>query len=446
VSNVNAYSMRRRLSIQLMVIAFVALGTISLAVYGACAALFDRSHSRLLTLKINKLTETSQSFGSSRLDAFRALLVNNASKRPATRLELRLENGESFYADDATDETHVLGEHVRSRDFALNVGANQPVLRGSFAIDVSTDVEILRSIAWVLLTATLLGSLIGAASAQWVVRQGLGPLRALTHQTERIARSKLKGRLALRRPVAELAPWIDEFNGLMDTVERTHEQLEAFNADVAHELRTPLSALIGKTEVALSRERSAAELSETLQANLEELHRLASLVNDMLFLSMADRGELAKREEPVALEECAAQVAEFYDALAQERSLRIEISGTAVARVDESLVKRGLSNLVANAVRYAEAASTITISIKEHEREVWLRVSNAGPAISEDHLPRLFERFYRADPARSDRISHHGLGLAIIAAIARMHRGTTDARSADSFTSIGFSVQRNPSA
>jgi two-component system, OmpR family, heavy metal sensor histidine kinase CusS len=445
VSQDHIYSMRRQLSLQLVALTLVALGGISVAVYWATSALFDRSHARLLNVKINKLTETSQSFLRAGNSGFRDLLVANSVKRPETRLELFSPDGTPFYIDP-DEEPHQLSAYTRARAFALPAPDGTVSYTGTFTIDVQNDVQILRSIALVLLVATVAGALLAGASAHWVVRRGLGPLRMLTRQTERISTGAMSERLQLRRPVAELQPWVRQFNGLMDKVQDTYTQLESFNADVAHELRTPLTALIGKTEVALSRERSPLELSETLQANLQELQHLSTLVNDMLFLSKADDGALAQRGAPFDLHIAAAQIAEFYEALAQERDVRIAVEGSATAHVDESLFKRAVSNLLSNAVRFAQAGSTIHILFEERGEETWVWVENAGDVIEAHHLPRLFDRFYRADAARSERESHHGLGLAIVAAIARMHGGTTQAHSSSGHTQIGFSIRREPLA
>jgi two-component system, OmpR family, heavy metal sensor histidine kinase CusS len=446
------YSMRRRLSLQLMVGALVVLGAVSLAVYAATHSLVERNQQRYLNVKVNKMTETAQSFMREAGDApdqgraaYRALLVRNAERRPGSRLELALADGSPFYADP-DEEAHRFEGPAAKRDFVLPGLDGQAAFRGSYAIDGAQDAALLRQIAWVLLAATLGGALLAAASAGWVVQRGLRPLRALTRQTERIAGGELSQRLQLRRPVAELQPWVQEFNGLMDKVQQTYGQLEAFNADVAHELRTPLAALIGKTEVTLSRERSADELSTTLQANLEELHRMAALVNDMLFLSKADHGALARRSQPVDLAAAAASVAEFYEAAASERQLSIAVQGSVTLPIDEPLFKRAVSNLVSNATRYAAAGSVIEVRIEEKDNEAWLTVHNQGPRIAPEHLPKLFDRFYRADTARTERDSHHGLGLAIVAAIARMHKGRTRAESGEAqgsgWARLGFSVAR----
>jgi two-component system, OmpR family, heavy metal sensor histidine kinase CusS len=236
---------------------------------------------------------------------------------------------------------------------------------------------------------------------------------------------------------------IEQFNGLMHRVERTYVQLEGFNADVAHELRTPLANLIGQTEVALSRERSVAELEETLHSNLEELQRMAAIVNDMLFLAQADRGVKARRSAPVSLAELVQQVVEFHEAPMDERGLRVTIEGDAHLSVDAPLIKRAISNLLGNAIRYADQGSALCVRIApESQGGARLWVENTGPSIEASHLPRLFDRFFRADAARCElEKPHHGLGLSIVAAIARMHDGFPAAESSGGVTCVGFSLQ-----
>jgi two-component system heavy metal sensor histidine kinase CusS len=224
-------------------------------------------------------------------------------------------------------------------------------------------------------------------------------------------------------------------------VQRAYEQLEGFNADVAHELRTPLANVIGQTEVALSRERSPEALRDTLVSNLEEAQRLAALVNDMLFLSQSDRGAVARRGQAVSLATLARQVVDFHEAPLAEAGLSVQIEGGVSAAVDEPLFKRAVSNLLGNAIRYAEPGSRIVIRIAPDAAEqVRVEVQNAGPAIAPQHLARLFDRFFRIDSARPDSQSHHGLGLAIVAAIARMHAGRPVAESDGGSTRVGFTL------
>ncbi|HEY0825935.1 MAG TPA: heavy metal sensor histidine kinase, partial [Ramlibacter sp.] len=314
----------------------------------------------------------------------------------------------------------------------------------SFAIDVEHDVRILDSLAVVLVLTTLAGAAAAALLAGAAVRRGLQPLRMLTRQTERISVGGSGNRLGLARPVEELQPWIAEFNSLLDRMERSYARLEAFNADVAHELRTPLTALIGKTELALSRTRGAMELGATLEGNLEELQRISTIVNDMLFLSRSDRGAAARLAPPMGLRGVAQEVAEFHEAAAGERHLTIDVVGDVEAAVDESLLKRALSNLLENATRHARPCTVVRVLLADATGTAMVCVENEGPQIPPRHLPHLFDRFYRAEVSRESSDSHHGLGLAIVAAIARMHGGSVFADSDARRTRVGLTIPRAP--
>jgi two-component system, OmpR family, heavy metal sensor histidine kinase CusS len=434
-----AYSISRRLSLSLAAVTAVLLGLLCAGIYLATETLHERAQRRLLVLKVNKLTETSQLLLRPGDTVFHDRLQANAQRRPGSRLMLWWPDGRVYYAD-ADEEPHRLSDAQRAIEFTLPFAEGGAPLRGRFAIDVQHDEQILSSLALVLAAATLVGALAAGVLARLAVHHGLRPLRLITHQTEQLPATRWRGRLTLPRQVAELQPWIQRFNALMETVETTCSQLEGFNADVAHELRTPLTSLIGKTELALSRERSVEELSHTLERNLEELTRMSGVVNDMLFLARADHGAHARRGPQRPLAPLVQQVLEFHDAAAAERALRLEVQGDLELAVDEPLVQRAISNLLGNATRHATPGSTVQVRLQSSEGRPCLWVENQGPPIGAPHLPRLFDRFYRAAGTRRDSGAHHGLGLAIVAAIARMHGGTVFAHSDGQSTRIGLSL------
>ena len=160
-----------------------------------------------------------------------------------------------------------------------------------------------------------------------------------------------------------------------------------------------------------------------------------------LFLSQADRGATARRGPTASLAALAAQVVEFHEALIEEAGLTVRIEGDAQAAVDEPLVKRALANLLGNAIRFAQRGSCVAVCIAPDAAEqVRVEVRNAGEPIAPQHLERLFDRFFRVDAARPDSQSHHGLGLAIVAAIARMHAGRPLAASEGGSTRVGFTL------
>jgi two-component system heavy metal sensor histidine kinase CusS len=161
----------------------------------------------------------------------------------------------------------------------------------------------------------------------------------------------------------------------------------------------------------------------------------------MLFLSKADRGERARRQHVGSLAALAAEVVEFHDASLQEAGVAVRVCGDAGGTFDAALLRRAISNFLANATRFAEQGSIIDLNIESVPSDaVRLSVSNAGQTIPAEHLPRLFDRFYRADMAREHGDTNHGLGLSIVAAIARMHDGQTFARSSAGRTTVGITL------
>ncbi|MCR5882276.1 ATP-binding protein [Rhizobacter sp. J219] len=180
-------------------------------------------------------------------------------------------------------------------------------------------------------------------------------------------------------------------------------------------------------------------------SNLEVLREQAGLVNDMLFLARADQGQLADSLKPTDLRLEAQRVNEYLEPLLEDRQQRVQVEGDATAVCNPTLVRRATLNLVANATRYTPRGGVITIRLSRGPKHVNVVVRNPGAPIDPAVLPRLFDRFFRADAARERSSGHHGLGLAIVRAIALMHGGSTHAQSSDGWTEIGFSLAALPS-
>ena len=320
------------------------------------------------------------------------------------------------------------------------IQSGDAVMHLRLGIDVQDDARLLARLAWTLLGAVVLGSMLIALTGAMLVRRGLKPLQKLVEQTAATGPAHPGRRIDPSPYASEIAPWVAQFNAVLDRAEQAYQQLEAFNADVAHELRTPLANLIGMVEVELARPRSADVLREALLSALEEARRVSAIVTDMLFLTQADRGAVARRLAPVSLAEQVRTVLDFHEATLEVAGLRVHVAGDAQVGIDTGLVRRALSNLLSNASRYATPGSTIAVAIEAQPGSVWVRVANRGQPVAADVLPRLFERFFRAERSRTDSFEHHGLGLAIVAAIARMHGGQTLATSRSGVTEISFSV------
>lgn len=274
----------------------------------------------------------------------------------------------------------------------------------------------------------------------WLVRRGLRPVKLLADEAEQITPDALGKRLEARPQTAELMPLVASFNLALDRIDEAYQQLQGFSADVAHELRTPLATLISGAEVALSRTRPQQELQDLLASNLDDLRALASMVNDMLFLAHADRGEVASNLALVSVRAEVLAVVEYLESSLEEADRAVVIEGDVQATVNAPLLRRAVVNLVANAIRYAAAGHSIVVRLDEQGGLPSLSVSNVGPPVLK--TDRVFDRFWRGDAARSESFNRHGLGLAIVRAIARMHGGDTFVRSAQGLTTFGFTLAR----
>lgn len=437
----DTYSIGRRLSLLLAIQTVVGLGVLLACIYAVNVMLFKAKHEEQLQNYAKVMVDIARA-GEERGGRAEALakLAWSAERRPGTYMEVQDASGQTVYRDPPPP-FDVSARSSKSLGFALPL-ANIEGWQARVWLDCSQDARTGQRMALLLVAVVIAGGALAGWGTFWRVRCSLRPLIDVADQTRAIDVARLDQRLSLAESAEELQPVIEQFNGLMGRVERAYLQLEGFNADVAHELRTPLANLIGQTELALSRERPAAELADTLASNLEELNRLAGMVNDMLFLAQADRGVKARRGEPVALSALVHQVLEFHEAPLSEADLSVEVAGEQQAAVDAPLVKRALSNLLGNAIRHATPGTRITVRLDPDDAGgVRLWVENQGDPVPQHHLPRLFDRFFRVDSSRCelDR-PHHGLGLSIVAAIARMHEGSPMAESTPERTRIGFSL------
>ncbi|WP_454674139.1 heavy metal sensor histidine kinase [Achromobacter pestifer] len=434
-------SLRRWLSRWLAIQTFIALGLVCIAVYYATNLNLRSRQDALIQQKVEVIRhlvdENRDSGDSSRL---RHKLDDFFYGRPDFALVLQIDGERVVYGSPIGDDQDF--DHDRRITFSLpHPSAPGDSMNAELVLDISSDMRLRRALAWTLFGCALVGAIVAAAVATMLVRRGLAPLDALAKQAAMLSPDRIGERLDVSGQADEIRPLVRQFNAVLQRLERAYVQMEGFNADVAHEMRTPLATLIGETELALKTRPSQDALREILGSNLEELHRLSSIVNDMLFLSQADRGAQARTTWNGDLADVLREVAQYHEAEGLESGLQIRVIGKAVAAIDRTLFQRAVSNLLSNAVRYADRGSVIDISVAAGDgHEVRIAVRNAGEPIPAEHLPRLFHRFYRTDEARAFDGDHHGLGLAIVAAIARMHGGSSFAQSEGRSTTIGFSI------
>lgn len=316
----------------------------------------------------------------------------------------------------------------------------RPELRYIVAIDSTPYMGTLDEFTRVLMFITTAGVLMVAVLGYAISRLGMKPVKELSEQAHQLIPGRKSQRLDPRPLPEELHTLADSFNGVLARQERAWEQLESFNADVAHELRTPLTNLIAQTQLALSRDRSSEQLQNMLGSNLEELERMSSIINDMLFLSHAQTGKFSPQRADMSLGEEASKTAEYLESVLADRQLTITINGDAKVLADRRLITRALANLLSNCARYAVVGSTVLVTIHSDNRVANVAVANQGDPIDPRHLDRLFERFYRVDSARTQSSTNHGLGLSIVKAIAQVHGGEVFATSAEGLNTFGFSL------
>ncbi|WP_424919285.1 heavy metal sensor histidine kinase [Achromobacter animicus] len=325
----------------------------------------------------------------------------------------------------------------------LRVAMNDRILPGAqltVAVSTRTSSQFLYAYgtALALICALWVGATVVLAA--WAVRRSMAPARRLSEQAAGIQPDNLARRLPLEDTDRELHDLVRSFNRTLDRLQAAYQQMEGFNADVAHELRTPLATLINGTQVMLSAPRDAAELRDALESNLEELEDLKTLVNDMLFLARADRGERAADLAPVSLAAEARRVAEYYEATLEEHGVQLRCEGDATVAANRGLARRALANLISNAIKATPPGGGIVVACSRIPGGARITVRNPGPPIPPADLPRIFDRFFRAGPTRAPRSEGHGLGLAIVRAIALMHGGEADAVSDTTGTVVGITL------
>jgi two-component system heavy metal sensor histidine kinase CusS len=211
---------------------------------------------------------------------------------------------------------------------------------------------------------------------------------------------------------------------MLDRLEEGVQRLSGFAADLAHDLRTPLNTLMVETQVVLSRPRTVEEYQALLASNSEEYERLARMIENTLFLARVDNAQLALQRETLDLRAELLRIHDYFEILAEDVGVRLAVDVPALElQVDPVLLQRAVNNLVSNAIRYTPAGGEVRLSARRVQRGVELAVSNTGPGIAPEHLPHIFERYYRADAARSSQAHSAGLGLSIVRAIMQLHGG-----------------------
>ena len=263
-----------------------------------------------------------------------------------------------------------------------------------------------------------------------------GTLRGLArigNQAAAVVPSQLDTRLTLQGAPRELADLLASLNAMLTRLQDGFARLSQFSADLAHDFRTPLANLVGQTEVTLAHPRTVEEYRSVLESNLEEYARLSHMIEDMLFLARADHARVALSIAPLDARHEVQVLVDYFEAVAADRDITIDVRGDAQLRADATLLRRAINNLLDNALRHTPAGARIDVAIELMPQGIAITVGNPGAGIPAPALPLLFERFYRGDPSRAQSGAQSsqstGLGLAIVKTIMDLHGGSVQASS-----------------
>jgi len=320
--------------------------------------------------------------------------------------------------------------HGAAKQFAL-VAVNEHVDGRTYtfqlAQDRSSDAQVEKNFALLFIVVLAGGVVASALIAVIVTRRGLQPLRQMTQSFGRIGPDHLKEHISSAGWPRELQPLTIAFDEMLKRLDDSFTRLSQFSADLAHELRTPIANMLGEAQVALTRDRTAAEYRETIESSVAECERLSRIVDNLLFVARVDAAR-----EPIARKQFDARaavekIAAFYQTVAEDRHVTISCSGDGQICADPDLFERAVGNLLDNALRFTAEHGSIHIALSKHNSALEVAVSDTGSGIAPEHLPRVFDRFYRAESSRGS--DGAGLGLSLVKSIVDLHGGSATIES-----------------
>ena len=392
-------------------------------------------------------------------DAFRDRLANAVSGHHNAQYRISTPNGSVIYSTPGSDLARFVRmaqpvEHISIDTVGIwqdhgetfrgaVLSMDSDILRGigpltiAVATGINFHLHYLESFRDYLRLITVVACLIAILATWFAVHRGHAPIRRISHEIRRIRSDQMHIRLNSSAVPAELVELATSFNGMLDRLEDVFKRLSDFSGDIAHELRTPITNIKTQTEVALSQARSVEQYREILYSNLEEYERMAKMVGDMLFLAQADNHLLKPELVTIELDAELRTLFDYFGAWAEERGVGLKLAGERVCTLGDTLmIRRALSNLLSNAIRYTPHGKTVSVHLEGNLESVKIQIVNPGPQIPPQHLPHIFERFYRPDASRQRSSEGAGLGLAIAKSIFEAHGGRITATSTEQETTF----------
>jgi two-component system heavy metal sensor histidine kinase CusS len=294
------------------------------------------------------------------------------------------------------------------------------------AVDLTFEKDLLagyRRQLWIVLGLGLVASIL---IGRRIAIRGLRPLNEISETVRQIRSTNLREHVPLDRMPSEVHELASTFNDMLDRLGDSFERLSRFSSDIAHELRTPLNNLRGEIDLALSKKRSPDEYVDLLGSLSEECEQLGRLIDSLLFLARAEQPAMQINREPLDIARELRLVRDFFEPAAGEAGIHLSVAAPEQlsSQLDRTLFQRAVGNLVQNALAHTPSGGEVEIAARNGAGQLVISVSDTGTGIAEADLPRVFDRFYRADPARTRNKGGCGLGLPIVQSIARLHGGT----------------------
>jgi two-component system heavy metal sensor histidine kinase CusS len=346
-----------------------------------------------------------------------AQLTSQTRNRPDHTIPMKGTGGRAFRVTSATAQVGSPPGHTAILQIAVDVSQKEKLLARY------------RFWFWViLLTTFVIFPLVGYQ----IARRGIRPVEEMATTARHISSTNLRERILPEGYPFELETLAGTFNQMLDRLEESFERISRFSADIAHDLRTPVNNIRGEAEVALARARSAGEYRGVIESCLEEAVRLSDLIGDLLFLARAESPLSDLRRDRVDVGELLGGVREYYEASAADGEVSLTTAvagGLIIAELDRTLLQRAVGNLVSNALAHTPPGGAVVLSTSADLSTVRIEVSDTGVGISADALPKVFDRFFRANSSRSHGSGGTGLGLAIVKSIAQLHGGNVEIAS-----------------
>jgi len=297
------------------------------------------------------------------------------------------------------------------------------------AYNESHHYYLFRECLFSLFIALLFSLFFTLLFARWIARQSIYQIDLLTNQINHITVDSLTQKINIHALPSELKQLGNAFNLMLVRINNSMEQLAQFSSDIAHELRNPIHNLLVMNEIALTKLNSAEKYHDVFESNLEECRYLLSLIENLWFIASSDHGQISIQTRYFNAKNEITKLIDYFESYANINEVTIHCEGDANINADIILFKRAMSNILSNSLKYTPKYGRITIKIEQSTADFIISISDTGIGIEEHHLSKIFNRFYRVDPSRSQQTGGLGLGLAIVKSIMSLHQGKIDIQS-----------------